>query len=90
MVMWAEGQPPVGGLYFHFSGMKVNKKGVLSVWNAPTEERPQPPVWKSPETLCWEDNNIVARSKNAKKKGLSTVVLALWPCLDSHTEALPN
>lgn len=48
----------------------------------------QPPVWKILEALCWEDNNIVAKSKNAKKKGLSTVVLALWPFPDSHTEAL--
>lgn len=40
----------------------------------------QPPVWKSLESLRWEDNNIVARSKNAKKKGpAQTATLKLFP-----------
>lgn len=86
MVMWAEGQPPIGGLHFHFSGIKVNKKGVLRVWNAPTEERPQ---------ACCQISHLYGRAWNPCAGKITT----LWqeqkcqeerPCPDSHTEALPR
>lgn len=49
----------------HFSGIKVNKKGILSVWNAPTEERPQ---------ACCQNSHLSERAW----KPCAGMIMTLW------------